>query len=151
MITFQVSVETSLSPAAVFEAFFCLDNWGSFKGYGPIPGIKSVELVKETDSKVGTIFRVSNSDGSSHEETVVEYEMERLLVLKMDSFTSPLNKIASHFMERWHVQSRGGKYYIERSFELYPKNMFGKIVLRIVSLFLRRAIENHTKDFATAE
>lgn len=145
MIEFAIVVETRLSPNEVFDEFFRVENWKSFKGYGPIPGIREAKMVNATSSKIGTKFKVRNTDGSSHEETVMEFEANKTLVMKMHAFSAPLNKLASHFIEKWRIQIQAEKTYIERSFELYPKNLIGNIALRIISLFLKHAVKIHTK------
>lgn len=150
MIKFSVNVETSLSPGELFDEFFRVENWHSFKGYGPVPGIHEVEMVGVAGSKIGTKFKVLNTDGSSHEETVVEFEANKNLVMKMDTFSKPLNRLASHFVEKWHVEVQGVKTHVERSFELYPKNLAGEVVLRIISLFLKRAVDIHTRQLGNS-
>jgi hypothetical protein len=49
-----------------------LTKWLDFHGYGPIPGIKGAEFDVQTPGIVGSRIRVTNLDGSSHVEEIVE-------------------------------------------------------------------------------
>ena len=142
MIEFSIVVKTDRPGSEIFNAIFDISNWNSFVGWGPIPGIKKVEFTQSDDSRVGSLFQVENTDGSTHHETVVEYIPDQKLVMKMDHFSAPLNKLASHFIEKWEFDGT----CLSRSFELHPKNKIGSLLLRPVGMMLKRAIVIHTKD-----
>lgn len=89
MICFKVTAKTSLIPEKIVNGMFDKSNWTSFRGSGPVPGIKEVEIVAPGDSITGTIFKVKNSDGSNHQETIIEYDPGRSLVLKLHKFLLP--------------------------------------------------------------
>jgi hypothetical protein len=145
MITLTVTTITPLSPQAICEEIFDVSNWMSFVGYGPIPGITQARIIHSSESKVGMCFSVINTDGSSHQETVIEYVADKKLTFRMDSFSVPLNKLASHFIEKWEFEVGESTTRIERTFELYPRNLLGVIPLWIVSKFLKKAIQLHNE------
>lgn len=45
--------------------------------YGPLPGIREAEFEAKTAEIVGTRIRVTNRDGSTHVEEIVEWEPTR--------------------------------------------------------------------------
>lgn len=145
MVRFRVAATTSLSPEEIVNGMFDKSNWTSFRGAGLVPGIEEVEIVRSGDSISGTTFKVKNSDGSHHEETIIEYDPGQKLVMKLHPFSSPLNKFALHFHEIWTFHCENNLTHFERTFELYPKHMLGSILLRAVAFFFKKGVENHTK------
>lgn len=148
MIKFKVTGKTLLTPEEVITGMFDASNWTSFKGKGLVPGIKEVDISAPDKSVVGTVFNVKNGDGSHHEETIVDFDPGRSLSMKLHKFSSPLNRFASHFYERWTFKKENGYTHLERRFELYPKNFTGSILLRFIAHFFKKAVEDHTQIIA---
>ncbi len=143
MIKFTVATTVELSPPALCEQIFDVSKWQSFAGYGPIPGIENARVENLNEDRIGTRFHVKNTDGSTHIETVIGFIPQKELVLRIDNFSSPLNLIGSHFVEQWQFEAEWDKTKVERSFELYPLNFFGSVILKIISMFLKKAVRNH--------
>ena len=144
MVTFQVTATTTASPDDIVDSIFEVANWTRFQGWGPIPGVVAVEMYQPADSRIGTVFKVKNSDGSSHEERVIEWVPNHYLTMRMDHFSRPLNKIADYFIERWRFQTQGGRTFLEREFELHPREGTAGILLRPIAYLLKKAIQRHT-------
>ena len=141
----HLSISTALPGSAeeICDQIFDVSNWRGFQGYGPIPGIKDVVKVSPGGDRLGTRFEVTNKDGSSHAETVVDYTPGKLLRLRMDSFSPPLNRLADHFIESWSFDGGSKNTQVVRSFELYPKNPVGRIGLSLISYFFKKSIQRH--------
>ena len=148
MIQFKVTGKTLLTPEEIVNGMFNVSNWTSFKGKGPVPGIKEVDIVARDKSIIDTVFKVKNSDGSHHEETIIDYAPNNYLVMKLHKFSSPLNKFASHFKEIWTYNRQNNRTHFERTFELYPKNFPGSVLLRFIAYFFKKAVEDHSKIIA---
>jgi hypothetical protein len=149
VIEFAVSMTTTKSPQALCDEVLDASSWKSFAGYGPIPGITQANMSDRSASWIGTRFSVQNSDGSRHAETVIEYVPGDRLSLRMDGFTPPLGKFATHFVERWRFVTAGTGTLVVRSFELHPRHWAGNIPLWLVSIFLRKAVQIHLKALCT--
>ncbi|MAY02968.1 MAG: hypothetical protein CMQ38_08335 [Gammaproteobacteria bacterium] len=149
MISFSVTASSAISPESLCENIFDAGQWSSFRGYGPIPGIARVSKDSSGDSELGTVFHVENLDGSSHDEEVIEYIPGQLIKMHMHNFSAPLDRLASHFTERWDFQHLDNKTVITRSMELHEKNILGGILLRIISVFLKKALKRHTEFIAS--
>ena len=80
------------------------------------PGIREAKFIEQPESRVGTKISVTNSDGSTHEETVVEYEPDRRLVIRLDTFSAPLKNLATAFIETWLFERRDNLTTLRRSF-----------------------------------
>ncbi len=149
MIQFTVSAKTELTVDEIVAGMFDEANWRAFKKSGLVPGIQDVQIEGSAQSVVGTVFKVKNSDGSHHKETITEYTPSHSLTMRLDEFSSPLNKFASHFREIWTFEHHDGYTHFERTFELYPKNFFGSIFLRVIAYFFRQSVEKHSQIIAS--
>ncbi len=124
--------------------------WSSFKGAGPIPGIKSASFSKRTPEVVGTVIDVENQDGSRHRETIVTWTPGEI-GLRMDGFSGPLAALASHFDERMRFTPLGeGRVRVVRSFDLHPRSMFGTVALKMIGPLLLRAAAAHFDEIEAA-
>jgi hypothetical protein len=83
-ITFTCEETMPLAPEDIAQQILDLTKWPEFHGYGPIPGIKVAEFEVQTPGIVGSRIRVTNGDGSSHVEEIVEWEPKHRLRLEMN-------------------------------------------------------------------
>ena len=143
MLEFKLTETFSMQADEFINEIFIAENWSKFKGYGILPGVKHVVITNENKSKIGTKFNVTNTDGSKHVETVVEYIPNKLLVLKFSDFTKPLSNYASHFIEIYKFDNVEDKTHLERTFQMYTLNISGKIILYLMKYFMKKAIRKH--------
>lgn len=145
-ITFACVETLSLAPEAIAEQILNLEKWPEFLGYGPLPGIKSAAFELRTPEVVGSRIRVTNMDGSQHVEQIVKWQPESLLRLHMHEFRPPLSHLAIEFFETWSFQRVGEETQVSRSFELWPRTIFTRPALWMISQLLRRAIARHLAE-----
>jgi len=131
-----------------------LARWPEFRGYGPIPGIKAAGFDRRTPEIVGTRIRVTNLDGSTHVEEIVEWDPQRRVRLEMKEFSPPLSRLATLFEETWEFDEQPGKHgretLVVRSFRLHAKNRGTRVLLRLIAVLLKRAIARHLRQMAAA-
>lgn len=149
-ITFACREILPLALEEIAEQILDLTKWPEFRGYGPIPGIKSAAFETRTPNVVGSRIRVSNLDGSSHVEEIVEWQPDRRLQLRMGDFSKPLSRLATGFVETWEFERVGHETRAVRSFELNAKSMLTKPALWLISFFLKRAIARHLTEIKHA-
>jgi hypothetical protein len=149
-ISFSCHETLPLTPKEIAEQILNVAKWPDFRGYGPIPGIKSAEFETRTPNVVGTRIRVTNLDGSSHVEEIMEWQPDRRLRLQMGNFSKPLSRLATAFVETWEFEQVGNETKVARSFELNAKSMLTKPVLWVISFFLKRAIARHLTEIEQA-
>lgn len=149
-ITFNCHENLPLAPEKVAQQILDLAKWPDFRGYGPIPGIKSAEFETRTPNVVGSRIRVTNLDGSTHVEEIVEWQSSRRLQLRMVEFSKPLSGLATGFVETWEFERVGHDTRALRSFELNAKSMLTKPVLWFISFFLKQAIARHLSEIQQA-
>ena len=145
-ITFTCRERMALGPADIAGQILDLAKWPEFTGYGPLPGIKSAEFEARTPEVVGTRIRVTNTDGSTHVEEIVEWQPDARLVLHMADFSPPLSRLATRFEEEWAFERVGDDNQAARTFRLWPKSMLTRPAVWLVSLLLRRAVARHLRQ-----
>src|SRR5260370_30150866 len=150
-ITFTCEETLPLAPEAIARQLLDLSKWPDFHGYWPIPGIKDAEFEVQTPGIVGSRIRVTNRDGSSHVEEIVEWEPNHRLGLEMKEFSAPLSRLATRFEEMWEFQRTGNDTHITRSFRLHAKSILARLLLWMISFFLKRAIVRHLREMRTRE
>src|SRR3954468_9847780 len=93
-----------LAPADIARRILDPANWTDFTGYAVLPGIKAAEYEVRTPGVVGSRIRVTNTDGSSHVEEIVEWQPHQRLRLHMKEFSPPLSRLATMFEETWEFE-----------------------------------------------
>jgi hypothetical protein len=93
---------------------------------------------------------VTNLDGSTHVEEIVEWQPDRRLRLQMGSYSKPLTGLATGFVETWEFERVGHETKAVRSFEMNAKSALTRPRLWLISCFLKRAIARHLQDMKHA-
>ena len=145
-ITFTCDETLSLAPEDIARQILDLTKWPDFHGYGPIPGIKAAEFDVQTPGIVGSRIRVTNRDGSSHIEEIVEWQPDHRLRLHMKDFSAPLSRLATEFEETWEFERTANGTHVTRSFRLHAKSALAHLLLWGISFFLQRAIARHLRE-----
>jgi hypothetical protein len=134
-----------LAPEEIARRILDLANWPAFTGFGPIPGIRAAEFEVQTPEVVGSRIRVTNSDGSTHVEQIVEWQPDHRLGLQMLDFSPPLSRLATRIDETWDLKKIEAATEVTRSFELQAKSPFSRPFLRLIALLLKQAIVRHLR------
>jgi hypothetical protein len=92
------------TPAAIAGQIADVNRWQEFQGYGVLPGIRSACYAHRTSHMVGSQARVENTDGSQHMEDVLKWDLTAGIILKLHSFSPPLNRLADCILETWHFE-----------------------------------------------
>lgn len=139
----ELTRDLNLTRDVIADGILTPSAWTSFKGLGPIPGIKAARFGLRTPDVVGTVIEVENQDGSHHRETIVTWT-EHEIGLRMDGFSGPLAALASHFDERMVFTPLGpDRVRVVRSFDLHAKSVFGTVALKMIGPLLLRAAAVH--------
>jgi hypothetical protein len=150
-IRFTCEATLRQKPAEIASQILDLNKWPGFNGYGPLPGIREAEFETKPPEIVGTRIRVTNRDGSTHVEEIVEWEPTRRLRLQMHEFSPPVARLATAFDESWEFERDGERTHVVRSFEMRPKSALTRPLLWLISLLLRRAIARHLEQMQNDE
>jgi hypothetical protein len=150
-IMFSCEETLLLAPEDIARQILDLTKWTEFQGYGPIPGISVAEFEVQTPSVVGSRIRVTNLDGSSHVEEIVEWEPSHRLRLEMKEFSPPLSRLATGFEETWEFKRIGNETQVTRSIRLHAKSVLARMLLWMISFFLKRTIVRHLREMRTRE
>ena len=148
-ITFACYETLTLAPEDVARQILDLTKWSDFHGYGPLPGIKTAEFEVRTPDIMGSRIRVTNQDGSSHVEEIVEWQPTQRIRLHMKEFSLPLSRLATWFVETWDFERVGNETKVTRSFEMNAKSLLAWPVLWLISFMLKKAIARHLREMRT--
>jgi hypothetical protein len=113
-ITFTCEAALPSAPEDIARQILDLTKWPDFHGYGPIPGFKAAAFEVQTPGVVGTRIRVTNREGSSHVEEIVEWQPDQQVRLEMKEFSPPLSRLASGFEETWALQRTENGAHVTR-------------------------------------
>lgn len=152
MIPIKFAIVDTLphSPEDICRWILDVSKWSDFRGYGPLPGIRKAELEILPPNIVGARVRVTNTDGSSHVEEIVEWRLGEIARLEFREFSAPLSRLATGFSETWTFERVGDGARVRRAFELRAKSRLTRPVLWLISLLLRKAIAKHTRSLGRA-
>src|SRR6476660_522343 len=128
-ITFSCCEVLPVSANEVARQILEVANWLEFKGFAFLPGIKAARFEVRTPDVIGSRIKVTNTDGSSHVEEIVEWQVGSRLKLHMHQFSPPLARLATGFDEAWEFEPRDGKTAVTRSFNLYARSALSWPVL----------------------
>ena len=130
-IHFTMPVE----PQTLFDFIIKPSNMPLYEGFLLIPGIKNV-ISSDVVRKVGTIDKITNSDGSSHQsrtdilESGARYSLS-LSHIEMTGFKKKLANPMVALREDWIMKPEGQHTKIERSlFLIYKKGFFNTLFVR---------------------
>lgn len=125
------------SAKKVFDFIIRPENMPLYKGYFLVPGIKVVHS-SDAIRKVGTVDKITNTDGSSHESRtdVLDDEKRYALTLsniKIHGLKEKLANPLTGFKEDWVFKADGGHVHIERTLVIfYKKGLINELMVRIV-------------------
>ena len=105
----------------------------------------------KTPELVGSRIEVQNNDGSSHVEEIIEWDVANRIVLRFQEFNSPLQNLATHFIETWEFRKSSDGTEASRIMTMYPKGLFGWLMLIPISTLMKKAFEKNLRQTNTAQ
>jgi hypothetical protein len=69
----------------------------------------------------------------------------------MHEFSPPLSRLAVAFEELWEFERVGNKTHVTRFFQIHAKSVLARMLLWIISRFLKQAIARHLREMKTSE
>ncbi|HTN73917.1 MAG TPA: SRPBCC family protein [Pirellulaceae bacterium] len=149
-IRFACTITLPMPPEEIAWQILDVANWQNFRGYGPLPGIRVAEYEVRTPAIVGSRIRVTNRDGSTHVEEIVQWQPDERLRLRMGDFSPPLSRLATHFVESWEFQWQGSETRVTRAFEMHARSLVARSCLWMVSWLLKAALSRHLRELKKA-
>ena len=145
-ISFSCHETVALAPDDIARQILDVTKWLDFKGFGPIPGIKTAEFEVRTPDIVGSRIRVTNTDGSKHVEEIAEWQPNHRLRLCMKDFSAPLSRLATGIEETWEFERVGDETKVTRTFQMHATSALTRPVLWVMSLLLKKAVARHMRN-----
>jgi hypothetical protein len=121
----------------------------SFSGYGPIPGLKQVVFERGSYQRVGSESRVTNTDGSTHRERIVECERPHRFGVVIYGLSPPFGRLVHQIEERWRVTSEPRGCRLSRSFAFHLSSpLLWPPSLLLAQVLFRGAMRRHHRTLA---
>lgn len=138
-------------PETVFAYIVDLDNWPSFRGWGPLPGIVRAELADGTRQLVvGARVRVTNTDGSVHHEIVEELVPGRRYRVRME-LGAPAAALMARIDEQVDLEATSQGTLVRRRFDVTARSwQTAPLAWLVAKLLLYRAVRAHDWSLADA-
>lgn len=145
-IEIKIQGHTKRSTLEICAEFLDTNRWSDFKGYSILPGIQSASFEIKTPNLAGSRIKVKNTDGSSHVEEIIEWDVSSGFSLKFQEFDSSLKNLASHFIEIWSFKTLASGTEITRAMTMYPKGVLGWLMLKPISGLMKKAFEHNANQ-----
>jgi hypothetical protein len=139
------------SPQEICAEILDTSRWPEFTGYAFLPGIEEAHFEIQTPEVIGSRIKVRNTDGSTHIEEIVEWNLPSRLALKFQTFESPVKHLATHFLEVWTFRETAGGTEVTRSMTMYPKGIAGWLMLIPISKLMKKAFEKNLNQTSTSQ
>ena len=147
-IQIQIYGSTTKSPQEICADLLDTERWSDFGGYSILPGIKHASFETRTPEVTGSKIKVQNTDGSSHTEEILEWDVQKKVVLKFQEFTPPLKNFASHFIETWEFETTATGTLTTRSMVMHPMGVGSWLILLPISKLMKKAFEKNASQFS---
>jgi hypothetical protein len=138
-IEIKIHGYTQKSSQEMCSALLDTERWSEFKGYSILPGIAHAHFETKTPDLVGSRIKVENTDGSSHVEEIIEWDVVNKVALRFQDFDLPLKRLATHFIEAWSFKKSNDRTEVTRTMTMFPKGMIGWLMLIPISRLMKKA------------
>jgi hypothetical protein len=150
-IEVKVTGLTRKSTQEICAEFLDTHRWSEFKGYAFLPGIEQAQFETKTPDLIGSRIKVKNTDGSSHVEEIIEWDVFRRIAVRFQEFDSPLRNLATHFIEVWTFRETAGGTEVTRLMTMYPKGIAGWLMLIPISKLMKKAFEKNLSQTSATQ
>ena len=147
-IEIKISGHSPRPPRELCVELLELERWPEFKGYAFLPGVESARFEIKTPQILGSRIQVRNTDGSSHVEEIIEWDVDNKVAIRFQEFDPPLQHLASHFIETWNFEDSTHGTQITRTMSMYPKGWTGWILLLPISRLMKKAFERNREQLS---
>ncbi len=151
-----VNFSLPFSAEKIFDFIILPKNMELYQGYGILPGIKVV-YSSDATRKVGTLDRVQNTDGSSHESVTDVLERGKHYKLSLGNIQAVgyKKKIANPivgFTEDWFFDPHGDHTHIERTLVVhYRPGFFNWLMVKYLAAWqLKKSFHRHHRALIEA-
>lgn len=118
------------------------NNFTTFTGYGPIPGILKARYETAGPPRLGAIRRVEKTDGSEHREEITVFEPPVRHTSRITGLGAPFSWLVREGSDDWAFRAEGPALtVVERtfSFELTTP-LIAPVAWLILHLFMKEAV-----------
>ncbi len=143
------AVTVAADAATLFDFLASEAGFLSFPGYGPIPGLARVEFERGSYTVVGSESRVTNTDGSTHRERIVECVRPERFAVQIFELSGPFGWLVREIDERWQVSPSGAGSRLTRTFAFALRSpLYWPLSVPLAQGLFRAAMRRHHRAIA---
>jgi hypothetical protein len=150
----RLSIEETITircePALAFDHTNAPENFTSFVGYGPIPGIRVARYRDDLGPRLAAVRDVENTDGSAHVEEVTVFDRPRRHDARIHRFGAPFSPLAREAGDDWRFSEERGATRIDRTFRVELTSALVLPAALVLKGFLRRAVRRDLANIKKA-
>ncbi len=92
------------------------------------------------------VFPREELDDRAEIEGDLALDLDAETTLRMQEFSPPVSRLATHFDETWDFASQGSGTRVDRSFRMYARSALTRPLLWMISVLLKKAIARHLRQ-----
>jgi hypothetical protein len=139
-----VTVEAACTagPDVTFHTIVPIDLTAIFKGWGPLPAVKTVLGGDGTWERPGQERTTKFSDGGTAREVLTEYTAPHSFAYELTSFTNSLAVLVTRIRGEWTFTPDGNGTLVRWTYAFYPRRGRRLLVRCVLAPLWRRYAEN---------
>ena len=141
------SVVFPAPPDRVWALLLDIQQMEMFVGWGPIPGIVDAKRIQGTGSP-GSVRAISNRDGSTHKEEVMELVQLKHYEDRIFDLTSPLRLMVHDVRDRFALEADGAGTRLNRTFTFELSSVLWWPAAMLIRSAMGVAVTRHHAEIA---
>lgn len=129
------------------------DNFVSFVGFGPIPGIRTATYETPGEPRVGSKRRIVETNGAEHLEEIVELQRPSRHNSRITGLAPPFSWLVRYAEDDWRFAPARSGTALERTFTFELTSPLAAVIgFPLLHLFMRPAVRRdlHNIEIAIA-
>jgi hypothetical protein len=128
-----------VEPEAAFDFTNRAENFRSFTGFGPIPGIREASYVTPGEPRLGSLRRIVKTDGTEHSEEITVFEPPARHTSRIRGLGPPFSWLVREGEDDWVFTPERGGTRVDRTFVFTLTSPLAAPVAQLVLHTLMRA------------
>lgn len=127
------------------------ENFTSFVGFGPVPGIRRATYETPGEPRLGSRRRILKTDGTAHVEEIVGFDPPLRHVSLITGLSPPFSWLVRSGEDDWKFEESGGGTVVERTFAFELTSILAALAaFPLLYLCMRPAVRRDLRNIAKA-
>ena len=150
-VTLVETLHFEAEPGVVFDFTNATENFTSFTGFGPIPGIREALYETPGNPRLGSVRRIVKTDGTAHREEITVFEPPVRHVSRITGIAPPFSWLVSSGEDDWLFAADGSGTLVTRRFSFELTTPLAVLIAApLTHVFMRIAVRRDLRNIAAA-